>query len=740
MATEPRYTFDPVTQTYKRIDTPVTTPVRGLGPLYDAGGGDNVSAPSGSRGPGQGISPTAQAIGLGGLAYGNMLGGFMPGGTLANVVGGAVADQQLGALGEAQSNLSTMDAGPGRGMGIATVSDPAGNTYGRSSPASIAAADEATFGLAAMNAQQAAQNQVNTQQASVANTANAIAGAVVGADPTVSVSDPAVDAAENAAAAVADSGGDGGGIGSDGMGGFSDAGGEGPGGPGNAAGTAGVGDGEREGGMIRQRNYKAGGLASAAQHVQSQGRGDDKVLVHMTPGEVRGLQAIAMQHGGSLTINPETGLVEAGFLDSILPMVAGAALTIGSGGVINPYMSAAIVGGVTGLTSGSLEKGLMAGLGAFGGAGIGTALAAPAVTGTQAGLQAAGQQALGTTALPAGVTAGGGAQASALMQQNIAMGMTPAEAAAQIAGSASYAPAAAANIPASIASPTAAQMAATNAAVPPQTMTQGLKSLIQDAPGSRAAFMKEVGGATGLASKAAMAAAPLAGDLFSDEEPDTGGKKPQEYVRPYSFDFNRADADPEFKYRTGAPGESTAEQRYFAPEFKGLGVYKAGTEPGPSFYGKPTAEQLALYSKPKDSPLDPLESLKAGGFSPLGLKAGGLAGLGRGGLRDGAFIVPADVVAHLGNGSNDAGQKILARGLGARPIKGKGDGMSDSIATSIEGKQPARVADGEAYIPPEVVKKVGSKRLYAMMDKIRQARTGTKKQAPEVNPRQFMPA
>jgi hypothetical protein len=142
MATEPRYTFDPVTQTYKRIDTPVTTPVRGLGPLYDAGGGDNVSAPSGSRGPGQGISPTAQAIGLGGLAYGNMLGGFMPGGTLANVVGGAVADQQLGALGEAQSNLSTMDAGPGRGMGIATVSDPAGNTYGRSSPASIAAADE----------------------------------------------------------------------------------------------------------------------------------------------------------------------------------------------------------------------------------------------------------------------------------------------------------------------------------------------------------------------------------------------------------------------------------------------------------------------------------------------------------------------------------------------------------------------------------------------------------------------
>jgi hypothetical protein len=49
-------------------------------------------------------------------------------------------------------------------------------------------------------------------------------------------------------------------------------------------------------------NYEKGGLAAAAQSVQDKGRGDDKILVHMTPNEVRGLQAIAMQHGGSLTI------------------------------------------------------------------------------------------------------------------------------------------------------------------------------------------------------------------------------------------------------------------------------------------------------------------------------------------------------------------------------------------------------------------------------------------------------
>jgi hypothetical protein len=236
--------------------------------------------------------------------------------------------------------------------------------------------------------------------------------------------------------------------------------------------------------------------------------------------------------------------------------------------------------------------------------------------------------------------------------------------------------------------------------------------------------MEDVGGIKGLATK--VVAPVAAGSMFSAEEPDTGGKKPQEYIRPYGFDFNRADTEPGFKYRTGEKGESTAEQRYLTPTFTPMGVFKAGTEPGPSFYGTPTAEQYALYSKPKDS--------------TLGLAAGGVAGLGKGGLRDGAFIVPADVVAHLGNGSNDAGQKLLARGLGACPIKGKGDGMSDSIATSIEGKQPAKVADGEAYIPPEVVKKVGSKRLYDMMAKIRKARTNTTRQAPEVDPRKFMPA
>lgn len=109
-------------------------------------------------------------------------------------------------------------------------------------------------------------------------------------------------------------------------------------------------------------------MHSLAQHLQSQGRGNDTVLVHMTPREVGGLQALAQSAGGTLTRNPTTGLPEAGFLDSILPMIAGVA---GGAIGIDPWMAAAGVGAITGIATGNLEKGLMSGLGAYGGATLG---------------------------------------------------------------------------------------------------------------------------------------------------------------------------------------------------------------------------------------------------------------------------------------------------------------------------------------------------------------------------------
>jgi hypothetical protein len=91
-----------------------------------------------------------------------------------------------------------------------------------------------------------------------------------------------------------------------------------------------------------------------------------------------------------------------------------------------------------------------------------------------------------------------------------------------------------------------------------------------------------------------------------------------------------------------------------------------------------------------------------------------------------------------------------ASGLGMAKggyLDGPGDGMSDSIPATIEGKQPARLADGEFVIPADVVShlgngstKAGSHRLYGMLDKVRKARTGTKKQGKQINPSKYMPA
>jgi hypothetical protein len=146
-------------------------------------------------------------------------------------------------------------------------------------------------------------------------------------------------------------------------------------------------------------------LHQAAQHLSAHGRGPDTTLVHMSKGEVKSLNDIAMAHGGHLTINPHTGLPEAGFLSSLLPMIAGAGLTAVSGGAINPMTASLLVGGVTGVMTGSLSKGLMAGLGAYGGAGLGSSLATSGMQAEAAAAEAAKTGPFAANAAPAAVPA-----------------------------------------------------------------------------------------------------------------------------------------------------------------------------------------------------------------------------------------------------------------------------------------------------------------------------------------------
>jgi hypothetical protein len=108
-------------------------------------------------------------------------------------------------------------------------------------------------------------------------------------------------------------------------------------------------------------------------------------------------------------------------------------------------------------------------------------------------------------------------------------------------------------------------------------------------------------------------------------------------------------------------------------------------------------------------------------------------------------MVPRKIM--VGGDNNAPNLYSFARG-GSIPrfVSGPGDGMSDSIPANIDGNRPARLTDGEFVIPADVVShlgngssKAGAQQLYAMMDRVRKARTGSKKQGKEINAPRMMP-
>jgi hypothetical protein len=154
-----------------------------------------------------------------------------------------------------------------------------------------------------------------------------------------------------------------------------------------------------------------GGSVADAQSVQSKGRGRDTMLVHMTPKEVGGLQALAMQHGGSLTINPQTGLPEAGFLENMLPTLLGVGLSFIPG--VGPLAAAGITTAIQTARTGDLGQGLIAGLGAYGGASLGAGLTSAGAAGAGAGAAPTAGLEFATTPAELAAATGGEAAAAA---------------------------------------------------------------------------------------------------------------------------------------------------------------------------------------------------------------------------------------------------------------------------------------------------------------------------------------
>jgi hypothetical protein len=114
-----------------------------------------------------------------------------------------------------------------------------------------------------------------------------------------------------------------------------------------------------------------------------------------------------------------------------------------------------------------------------------------------------------------------------------------------------------------------------------------------------------------------------------------------------------------------------------------------------------------------------------------------------GGVSDTGVDPMTGEMTFAGGGIADLG----AYSDGGRMLKGPGDGMSDNIPATIAGKQPARLANEEFVIPADVVShlgngssEAGAKQLYKMMDRVRQARTGKKAQGKQIKAAKLMPA
>jgi hypothetical protein len=426
-------------------------------------------------------------------------------------------------------------------------------------------------------------------------------------------------------------------------------------------------------------NYAQGGLPSLASNMASKGRYGDSMMVHMSPEEVQGLQRLAMADGTSLSINPYTGMPEAfslkrslkklaKFIAPILPFIPIPGLA-GLSPLLTKTLLSGAVGGFSGKKGFDLKRALTSGLTTYG---------------------------IGSLAQAAGA-AGNVEAPKPSITSNIDPGALEGMSTAQVADTVGSMP--------STAPPTPMEAPSKFVDTMPegsgftdyvkqtgeniQTAGRGMYDTLTGAPGAREAFTsgqainpftdKPIAASTA----ATAAAAGVSGTMSLDE-----------------LDKAKAEAD---KILQDAANRTEAEKAYARDILRKYPIeYRRITGKDVSDFGLAMGGKINSYDD------------EIGGDD--GMMQGGIAALAKGGLPP-------------------------------RYLRGGGDGMSDSIRANIDGKQEARLADGEFVVPADVVSHLGNgssnagaRKLYSMMDRVRRSRTGKTRQAPEVNTRSMMPA
>lgn len=346
----------------------------------------------------------------------------------------------------------------------------------------------------------------------------------------------------------------------------------------------------------------------------------------------------------------------------------------------------ALVGGITALASGNLQQGLMAGLGAYGGASIGA----------------------GLSNMGAGVLANAAGETN-ISSANAVNGMDLASDQAMGAGPSTF-----------------------------SKMGAGLGYAAEN-PMEALSALGSGSALAGAGILGAAAAPMLAGNMVQTTTPAPTAT--ESLIRPYEFS-RQVNTPQDMVGATYTPGQSTRERNWITDKMTALEPYKA---PGPEYKmavggpveGMSTANSVGLntgYPQAATTPI-PYATPWQTPVSQNVVTDAADTGVNR---MTGEMNFAGGGLSSLGG---------YAKGGSPRLLQGPGDGMSDNIPAVIGDKQPARLADGEFVVPADVVSHLGNgstdagaKQLYKMMDRIRQQRTGKKRQAPQVNPSKAMPA
>jgi hypothetical protein len=444
-------------------------------------------------------------------------------------------------------------------------------------------------------------------------------------------------------------------------------------------------------------NFKEGGLASLAQEVQAAGRNGDTMLAHITPEEAGILQLL----GGSGTINPETGLPEF-FVKKLFKNV-----------VVNPIKKVykALESGVEGVAKALGPVGQIAA--AYFGGPIGAAVyAGMAPEGSKFDFKRAalaGGLTYGAQQLKnmdfGGSSAGGNAAGTGGPYDISDVGSMGDLGMADIGTTPYGAPIQTLAPPPTVdyafepgAGPSTVTQSINPAATglpsppPPPTMLENATKYVSDIPTKISEGIQSLPETISeLPSKALDYAKELPGNVAN-----------------YVLDPKNIPTNILIGTQVAAGVQAKKE----------LDAQKAEAERVMAEQEKYTQEEIAFAQDVlKRYPIE-YRRLTAEDIRSQNLAGGGLAGL---------------------NAFKAGGQP--------RFLKGGGDGMSDDIPATIGGRQKAALSDGEFVVPADVVShlgngssRAGAKKLYSMMDNIRKARTGRERQAPEVNADRYMPA